>query len=318
MIRPAALVILLTASIPAIPCLAQPNAHCYAFLLKGDVWLTCNGRKTQLTHSGKISDFAISNDSAQFAFSIEHLVEPSPVMPEYASTATVIGLTSRRERLIRNVGTLLTSCGTLMTVRYPAKKAPVFRDARTGEEVRFPPYVQFRCSSDRTKLVGFTRIGKSALMEGISPRRQIASEDTWSFSISPNGSEVAYNNDDTLCVASGQQEQHCINANVLGGDPPFINDGGEVLVAQGTGKECHFKGSKIVSPKPFRGSSSQGQCPGVGYWHYGLNSLQMLEPVGVKPQWVSFPVADLLLNWTRISRKPAGVARSTRAKAGVD
>lgn len=298
------LVTLFATGIVVSSCSAQSTAHCYTFLLKGDVWLSCEAQTSQLTKRGDIGDFAINNEPAQFAYSTERLVKPGSIMPEYSATALFVDLASGRERTIRDAGDLLASCGTLLTIKYPTS-TPAVRNAATGEEVRFSPYVLFRCSSDRQKVIGLTSAGKGAIMEGTPPQQEIAPEAAWSFNISPSGSKVAYKGDNKLCVVSGQQKSRtCIDANVLGGDPPAVNNDGEVLVEQGTAEECYFRGSRYFSAKPFKRCSSRGQCAGIGYWRPGLNSIQILQRLGAEPQWATPATAQLLLRWAHAIGKP--------------
>jgi hypothetical protein len=72
------------------------------------------------------------------------------------------------------------------------------------------------------------------------------------------------------------------------------------LIPRGTGQECFYKTSSDFAPRRFPGATdeSRDECLGIGYWKPGLRSIEIIEPLGLNPQWITQTVADLLRKWS--------------------
>jgi hypothetical protein len=270
----------------ASACFGQPKEPCFAFLLKGDLIVVCQGRTTRITHRGDIEHFAVSDESSSLAYTTSRIIRRDAVSATAVYTATVVNLKTAETKQVIGVTGVVSSCGGILTNQ--VGQLPGTQDIVTGQEVSFAPYVRFRCSTDHRVVAGITRgaggrIPMSDLYEGLPPSRRIAAaEDVYVhyFNVSPDGSRIAWFNDGRpLCVLSGDGPAQCVDHSTLS-DPVSVNNGGEVLIAAGTGQGC-----------------DNDECLGIGYWKAGLPSIVFLEPIGRNPQWLSAGSAALLEKW---------------------
>lgn len=278
-------------------CLAQAQNPCFAFL-RGDVTVTCGGQRTQITRLGDLQGFAVSDERATFAYTTSRIVRRTGAVTTSADTTTVIELKSGTSRTAEGIAGTLSTCGGIFSANARGPH-PSVRDPMTGEVLDFQPYLWFRCSTDRNTVVGTVENSGGELLEGIPPKTKIASAgsfDAYSFNISPGGSKIAYHNG-RLCIFSSPGPPKCIEPQGSSiSDTPTVNDSGEALVTTGTGKECFYKDTYNFSPQRSPGAKAD-ECVGIGYWKPGLQSIQVIEPLGRSPQWISPATAALLRKW---------------------
>ena len=213
-------------------------------------------------------------------------------------TTTVIALKSGASEAAEDVGGIVSTCGGIFSANTRGAH-PNVRDPSTGEELGFQPYLWFRCSADRKTVVGTAKNPGGELYEGTPPKTKIAgagSFNAYSFNISPDGSRVAYHNG-RLCIFSSPGPAQCIEPQGSLSDTPSVSDSGGVLVTTGTGEECFYNSTYNFSPQPSPGAKAD-ECVGVGYWKAGLQSIQVIEPLGRDPQWISPTTAELLREWS--------------------
>ncbi|HUP04207.1 MAG TPA: hypothetical protein VMU19_09465 [Bryobacteraceae bacterium] len=192
-------------------------------------------------------------------------------------------------------------------------------DLATDEVLGFPPYVLFRCSSDRQHVIGTSKSPGGDLYAGVPPQGKIAGAGSFGaadFNISWDGSNVVYYGDAQLCVSSSTGAAQCIEpqgSELL--DSPSVSNSAEVLVAKGAGKECHYKNTYNFGPQRAPGSSGEtvDECVGIAYWKPGLSAIQLIEPLGRSPQWISPMTADLLRKWG--ARQPANATKGGAGSA---
>lgn len=281
-------------------CFAQAAKPCFAFLLKGDVVLSCGGEVTPLTHRRNVESLAVDSGREVFTFTT---ARPAKGSAASGLGTSVVELSRGTVRLLAPVGGIVNTCGGLFPVAAPGSSGSAVRDVVTGEELRFDAYKWFRCSADRTTVVGSAKACGGDLYEGVPPAIKIAPADashSWfQFNTSPDGSKVAYyRGPSPLCLFSSPGPPECVEAGTVG-DLPAVNDDGEVLVAVGTGQECIYDTFYDFSPVRSPGAAGEGrdECLGIGYWKPGLKSVEIIQPLGRSPQWVTPATAKLLRRW---------------------
>lgn len=315
----AIIVVALMVCVPG-KCFGQARKPCFAFILRGDVAVACEGTTSQITHRGDIEGFAVSNERPTLAYTTSRITRRSATTAWSASTTTLIDLKSGTSRLAEGARDVVSTCGGLFAigawaagVRTSAPHNPGVPDLITGDQLRFDAYTQFRCSSDCRTVIGTTNGGRD-LYEGLTPTTKIASaENSQSthrslshFNISPDGSRIVYEGSYSLCVFSAPGPAQCVKTDAT--DQPSVNDSGEVLFALGTSQECYYKTSYNFSPKPFPGATDENrdQCLAIGYWRPGLKSVETAEPLGRSPQWITPATAELLRSWSAHAAQVGG------------
>jgi len=297
--RKALLLLILTAG-----CFAQTPKPCFAFLLRGDVTVSCGGTISQITRRQDIESFAVSNEQSKFAYETSRITRRTANV-DIGEETTLIDLRTGHILSLKDVHGVVSTCGGLfpMSVRPPLLTP---RDVISGEVLTaLQPYVRFRCSADRKMAVGIPKQDASTLYAGIPPTTKIAPTKGFNpiaYAISPDGSKIAYMYSyDRLCLYSSPGPARCIDKQGdLGG--PSVNDAGEVLVAVGTGKGCFYASGSNFSPKPFPGAHDEDECIAIGYWRPADQSVKTIEPVGCDPQWITARTAELLRRWSQRHR----------------
>jgi hypothetical protein len=283
---------------------AQAQKPCFAFILRGDVVVSCDGRSTQITHRGDIEGFGVSDERRALAYTTSRIVERTATTAWETDTTTLTDLKLATRKVFEGVNGALSTCGGLLPLVGPGGIRLPIRDLLSGDEVSFPPYVRFRCSSDRKTVVGSAKEPAVDLYEGVPPSKKIAGPESFNvyeFNISPDGSRVAYYGDlHPLCVFSPPGPAQCEEEKGGLADVPSVNDSGEVLVAAATPQGCFYKTMYNFSPEPFPGAKGENRdaCLGVGYWRPGLKSIEIIEPLGRAPQWITPATAELLRAWS--------------------
>lgn len=285
--------------------LSQPKMPCFAFLLKADVTLVCNGETSRITYFANIEHFAVSDDSSAFAWVTSRPKRLNAVTSEVTYTTIVVNLKTGSRRQIHVGNGVVASCGGILP-NAVGEGSLTSLDVVTGSSISFPPYAFFRCSADRRVIAGVPGKGSavqpwSGRFRGVPPSAKLAiGADVYPhyFNMSPDGSKIAWFNDfKPLCVLSGSSPASCVDHSTIT-DPVSVNDGGELLVTTGTGKGCDYKNSFNFSPAR-NGVNGNDECLGIGYWKAGLKSIALLQTIGRNPQWLSPATANLLRSWSR-------------------
>lgn len=280
---------------------AQSQKPCLAFLRKGDIVAECGGTLVQVTRRGGIDEFAVSNEQPSLAFVTSRVTSRTTDTAEVVVTATVVDLKTGRARpIVGQPGqtAVVGTCGGLFWITNPTREHSDTRDLATRDEIAAAPYTWFRCSSDRKTMAGALERSGGGLYEGIPPQVKVSlagSFSPYTFNLSPDGSKIAYFTDtQPLCLFSAPGPAECAVGLATIPDTPSVNNSGEVLVAVDTLEGCFYKTASDYAPDP-RGAN--GPCLGIGYWKPGLKSINVIEPLGRNPQWISPTTAALLRNW---------------------
>jgi hypothetical protein len=160
--------------IAAGACYGQPKGPCFAFLLNGDVTTVCRGRTKQITHRGDIENFAVSDELSSLAYVASR---HDATKTQVGYTTTVVNLKTKQSKQVEDAERVVSTCGGILPNQIGPDTST--RDVVTGEVVRFPPCVRFRCSSDRRVVAGITHSGDSKdqmsdLYEGVLASTRIA------------------------------------------------------------------------------------------------------------------------------------------------
>ncbi len=282
---------------------AQVDKPCFAFLLRGDVSVSCGGSVTQVTRLGDVDQFAVTDEHSALGYVTSAVKKRTGVSAVSISTTTLVGLRSGMTQRLVGDNFLVSTCGGLFWGYDAQRKHSDTRELIMGEKMAMPPYTWFRCSSDRKVVVGTSGEPGSDLYEGIPPRTKIASAGSFShgtFSVSPNGSQVAYFADGSpLCVVAPPAAPQCAAQSAVLPNAPSVDDSGQALLTTSTSQECFYKTSSNFSPQ--RPASANGEetdvCLAVGYWRPGLKSVEIIAPLGRSPQWIKPATAELLRSW---------------------
>jgi hypothetical protein len=280
-------------------CFGQAPNTCFAFLLNGDVAVNCGGQMKQVTHRGDLEGFAVSDEHGSLAYTTSRTVARTVSTESVVSTTVLIDLKTGGSRRVEGVSDIVSSCGGLFPLD-TLRTGAVAHDLITGEELVFQPYVRFRCSYDKRTVVGVSKALGGDLYGGLPPITRIASAGSFNvrgFAVSSDGSKIVYRSDrGSICLFSAPGVAQCAEKQGTIADSPSVNDSGEVLIAAGTGRECFYSSPYSFSPAQFPGAKDENrdECLGIAYWRQGVKSLQIIEPVGRHPQWVSPETADSL------------------------
>jgi hypothetical protein len=286
-----------------MPCivLAQGEKPCFAFLLRGDVSISCEGRVTQITRLGDVDEFAVSSERSALGYTTSaDAGDRNAVVGIRVSTTTLVDLHSGMTRHMAGDDYIVNTCGGLFWGHEGMQGHSGTHELISGKELAEPPYNWFRCSADRGVVVGTRGDRGSDLYEGVPPRTKIAAAGSFfnaTFSVSPNGSYVAYSaGESPVCVASLPAAQQCAPESGTP-DSPSVDDSGQVLFTTSTPQECFYKSSSNFSPRRLAGPTNTDVCLAVGYWRPGLKSVEIVAPLGRNPQWLSPATAEILRSW---------------------
>jgi hypothetical protein len=281
---------------------AQAEKPCFAFLLKGDVNVSCGGTVTQVTRLGAVDQFAVSGEHSVLGYVTSAVGKQFGISAVMIFTTTLVDLKAGTIRRLTGDNFLVNTCGGLFWGYDAQRKHSGTRDLITGAEMA-AAYNWFRCSSDRKVMVGTSGERGSDLYEGITSWTKIASAGSFShgtFSVSPNGSQVAYFADGSpLCVVAAPAVPQCAAGSATLPNAPSVDDAGQVLFTTSTPQECFYKtpsNFSIQRPAGTTGAATDA-CLAVGYWRPGLKSATIVEPLGRNPQWINSTIAELLRSW---------------------
>jgi len=280
-------------------CPGQEYGLCFAFIRRADVFVTCEGQTTRITHRADLTGFAVSDEQTSLVYRTWHLLKDHGIWSESETIATVINLQTGGRREVRGAGGVASTCGGIFSIDVASPAL----DLLHGGQLSYPFYSLFRCSSDGKIVVGYAKDFDKDLYEGVPPAVRITSfkaAASGMFDISPDGSRVAYlhSPDSPLCVFSPPGPAQCANDRSAMADPPSVNNAGEVLATVGTGQGCYYKSSWYFSDTPLPGRRISDVCLAIGYWRAGLDEIQIVEPLARKPQWIAPATARLLREWS--------------------
>jgi hypothetical protein len=283
-------------------CFGQVQKPCFAFLLKGDVSVSCDGQRTQVTRRGDIDQLAVSDDLLSLGFVTSRITKRTAISADAAYTTTLIDLKSEKVKTRVGPNSVISTCGGIFWGIDETRQHSDTRNLVTGDQIATPPYNWFRCSADRRVVVGIAKDSGGALYEGVPPQIKIAPGGTrfgYTFNLSADGSKVVYATDSSpLCVFSSSGPTQCAAEEAMDTfrDVLSVNNTGEVLVATHTEQGCFYKSPSNFSPTRTPGAG-QDACLGIGYWKPGLKTIEIIEPLGRNPQWISPTTAKLMREW---------------------
>jgi hypothetical protein len=288
---------------------AQAEKPCFAFLLKGDVSVSCGGTVTQVTRLGDVDEFAVSGEHSTLGYTTSAVTKRTGSTAVSISTTTLVDLKSGMIRRLVGDDYIVNTCGGLFWGREGVPWHSGTHELIEGQELTEPPYNWFRCSSDRRVVVGTSGEAGSDLYEGIPPRTKIATPGSFfkgTFSVSASGSYVAYFADGSpVCVVSPPAPKECAPQSAALPDAPSVDDAGHVLFTVETPQWCIYKTSSNFSPEGTSRPTGEHAdvCLAVGYWRPDLKSVEIVAPLGRNPQWISPATAEILRSW---AAQPSG------------
>jgi hypothetical protein len=315
----------LSVSLAPVPADAQheakpPQPLCYAFWLDGDVYTNCEGHKEKVTQFADVESFAIDPNGQKLVLTrhqakvqgrgVYHISDEKPHYYYSHSALQVILLSGNGGGTLSPLNwpmDLYATCGTVLGPSDVAEldSGPaLFDDVLNGGEIRFDPYKNFRCSSDRKTVVGRTDLHDSALRIGLAPPETIAGtggKHPIRYDVSSSGKYIAYNfpiqEAHNLCIlATDTQKPICIDE-AFWQKPISVSDTGEVLYETLNLGKCYYKGAYRVSTKDLPGYTPNNACQVVSYWRPGEAEPKIVESLGAQPQWISPETASVLIAW---------------------
>lgn len=289
-----------------LSCPGQTRGLCFAYLRQGDIYVDCDGATTQITRRGDIDDFAVDGKRPSVGSVASRTISGTAGGTEVAFTATVVDLKSlQTRRVVDGEDGVIATCGGIFWTHGANRQGSGTRNLLTDEDLRFSTYPWFRCSSDRSVVLGQLNSSGSGVYIGFPPRATAAGSsdvDPYQFDVSPDGSKLVYSKSGRpLCVLSIPGTAKCLASHDTLADIPSINSLGEVLVATATADECFYLSRGVFGRERMLGATdaSRDACLAVGYWSAGLGSIKIVELVARNPQWISPKTAALLRGWAR-------------------
>ncbi len=213
---------------------------------------------------------------------------------------------------------LYASCGTILRLsqdpslevlpQLPAAggKLGITHDVLTGQRLNYPPYRTFRCSADKTVVVGTSDPDGEVLKGGYPPEREIAHAPPRTngidYDVSPNGRYLAYRSGTDLCVERAGSKLGCTLDTIDGPGKVSVSDSGDVLVGTPLDEPCYFDAAGHVSLEALPSYTSRRLCYAVVQWVPGTKGPVVVNLDGGDPQWISPQTAAVLLAW-KVSRQ---------------
>ncbi len=138
-------------------CFGQARKACFAFMLKGDVSVSCEGQKSRVTHRVDIEDFAISDELSSLGFVTSRITRRTASSEDVVYTTTLIDLKSGKEEALDGETRVVSTCGGIFWASDERRQHSGTRNLVTGEEISMPSYNWFRCSADKRVVVGMVK-----------------------------------------------------------------------------------------------------------------------------------------------------------------
>jgi hypothetical protein len=302
---------------------------CYAFILDGDVWVSCQGRRERIDFKGRVWSFAVSSDGSYFTAVLPNATTeimratPSALRmqkseslgAEWVTVELKGGIKSETKAWPYHVSNpeLFPSCGTVIFPRPPRDSPRMTEDVRANREISFPPHGYFRCSADRRVIATWENPDNSELIQPLvieTPQEhkkdnvQAAREtgQVEQFDLSPSGQYIAYFRNDVhseLCVTEPVGMPSCVSQErpPAGPDRMSVSDGPRVIFSAWETKDCFYKDELHFSEKLLSGYRDGDRCIGVDYWGPNMPAPENLESLGRAPQWITPEAAAALHEW---------------------
>jgi hypothetical protein len=293
-------------------CFGQAEvAPCFAFLSKGDVQVECQGRQGVLTNANNIRAFAVSAETLSLLYTTDSIIDQRSNVSTVRSEATIVDLRTFTTKMVKEAVGAVATCGGLYIANGETALA-IATDLFGGIKLPVTPFVRFRCSSDRSTIIGVVSRSDSDLYRrsGTGTERLLPGDrfDSRAFNMSPDGSQIVFRDKkDRLCVMALAGNIRCIEQQGSLVDVPSVINSGDVLVAVGTERECVYRSPFNFHPIE-RSRSTEGdqdECLGIALWRSSSTSLQLVAPIGRSPQWITPVLAERLLAWSaELSKGP--------------
>lgn len=267
---------------------AQSSEPCFAFLLRGDITVRCEARRTQITHRGNIEAFAISDARKTIVWRTSRIIRTDGVVAVGAATLEVTNLETGSRKTLQEDASFTASCGGILLDG---------RELLSNTQIE-TPYAGFRCSDDRSQILGIKQKHlqyneRTNLMSGSTSPNLVDSQILLDgFNISNDGTQFAWLKDHgSVCVQQRTAAPKCVSG-VESVDEIFVSDAGEVLLTQHAESGCFYRSSYNFSPAPV--GKANDACLAIDYWSRDMKKPVQLEALGRNPEWVSIETARML------------------------
>lgn len=291
-------------SLTAIPN-ASPERG-FAFLRQGDLWIHNGTGSHQLTHSGNIVHFAVSEDGQHMVF-LNSI--PGSQSELTAITEDLEGtrrprrfVVDSRTRVVATRGTL-----TLVTSNFaPNGWLSTTKDLIAGEGISETGFDDFRCDMRRQVFAGSDHLRKHYLIfKGFeSDPIDVFEAHLEFFDVSPSGEKVAYFTSNVpgvgprVCVLDGVSSPECLDGEEVR-DRLQVSNGEDVIFATSVDEGCFYRDARHYSRKPKPGYNSEDVCGVIGYWRPGMTKTKILEEFADEPQWLNKVSTKTLMAWSQ-------------------
>jgi hypothetical protein len=282
----------------------KPSAPCYAFMLDGDVWTVCDGKREKISLKEKGVSFSISPDGSTFAFISEERTSGQSKRP--LSELVEVDLKSFKTKVTdTEFNHLRPTCGTILGYQAGSWTAT---DILRESVVNISSQHAFACDSDRHTIlvldnVNFESARMTLQVNGKeTDARTVFLNGGREFGVGPNGKYIAYFRGDSgktqLCSQLVGSVEECVgDFNEVGFDGASVSDTGAVLHAGDTGEGCFYRDMSHYAKKPLRDYTEGDVCVGVYLWSPGMSDPLLIENLGRYPQWITPQDSIALHEW---------------------
>lgn len=277
------------------------ETHAYAFLRNGDLWFQYKGEARAVTKKGLYKDFAVSNDGSYLALLGTVKEKPSVGQISVVSLGNVGSLPTIE---VSTTTSLIATCGTIASVENNVAlkgRVAIAKDLISREDFVKQDYVDFRCSSDKKVVIGYTGLDDRRLSVRGDLGKKVSLENVPNlFDLSIGGKFGAFYTvavgSSHLCLWQTEGSSACLaNLNVF--DRVSVSDSGDVLFATHSGESCLFLDAEHYSTTPKPGYDTGDECPDVAHWHSGMRDPEVLQSLARHPQWLTDAAVSRLRAW---------------------
>jgi len=287
----AALLLCAAAAFGAEP--KRGESLCFAFLMRGDLFVHCGGQVRQVTRLGTVDEFAIDSEARRVALAFDEVHTPiDEFSSEASSTIRTVELPTGAVRLGPTGGQILATCGGLFILEKEDQPAQdLWNEGAVLEELR---YGARHCSRDRGVRI---KEGKSdwvgLLWKWEGETQEVKGAQRQPYALSPRGDILVYQTKDQLCRQSWGAEAQCVPFSLVP-DELSVNDRGETLMGLGTGNSCYFRSRTNFWPEPIypEVKIAKDECSGIAWWDGVAKDVRFLVGIGRAPQWIEPAMAE--------------------------
>ncbi len=285
----------------------DPKGHdqpCLAYLLNGDLYVSCQGKKARITADSEVTDFGVDPQGTNLVLRRYGFTFGNGAWEAKSVEVVPLSRQTPTRSLPGTYCSLIPSCGTVFLFEGQNKA----HDLLSGSKLEFAPYTHFRCDARRNILIGETDAKDGVLRIGLPPERVIARRPPQGacpilYDVSPDGRYVAFYDCVRLCALEGvtgalpscvevQQVHYRIS----------VSNAGEVILHTALDEACLYRDPWHVSKEPLPGYNGGDQCWAVALWRPGYPALRIIEPLAYSPQWLTPEAAEALIGYANHTR----------------